>query len=283
MKKLLICTDLDRTLIPNGAQPESPGARKRFAKLVSRPEVTLAYVTGRHRSLVEEAIEVYQLPQPDYVIADVGSTVYQVNTENAWLNWPEWEQEISSAWHGRSHQDLKQLLIDLKPLRLQELSKQNRYKLSYYVPLHTNVESLTQEIHNRFKAEGIDASLIWSIDEPSSIGLLDVLPVNATKRHAIEFLMQKNQFSLDETIFSGDSGNDLPVAVSPIHAVLVANTSPDVKQAALAETKGDELSQALYIAKGGYLDMNGNYSAGILEGIVHFAPYTKAWIEEEAE
>ena len=56
-ERLLICTDLDRTLIPNGTQPESSGARDHFALLVGRPEVTLAYVSGRHRALVETAID----------------------------------------------------------------------------------------------------------------------------------------------------------------------------------------------------------------------------------
>lgn len=50
MNRLLICTDLDRTLIPNGPQPESPKARALFRRLVSREEVTLAYVSGRHRA-----------------------------------------------------------------------------------------------------------------------------------------------------------------------------------------------------------------------------------------
>ena len=49
-ERLLLCTDLDRTLIPNGPQPESPGARDRFAALAGSPHVVLAYVTGRHRA-----------------------------------------------------------------------------------------------------------------------------------------------------------------------------------------------------------------------------------------
>ena len=48
MNRLLLCTDLDRTLIPNGTQPESPRARELFKRLVSHEEVTLVYVTGRH-------------------------------------------------------------------------------------------------------------------------------------------------------------------------------------------------------------------------------------------
>ena len=44
---LLLCTDLDRTLIPNGPQPESAQAREHFARFAAHPQVTLAYVSGR--------------------------------------------------------------------------------------------------------------------------------------------------------------------------------------------------------------------------------------------
>ncbi|NNJ94540.1 MAG: haloacid dehalogenase, partial [Halobacteria archaeon] len=78
---LLICTDLDRTLIPNGPQSESPAARERFSELAARPEVTLAYVSGRHRALIERAIVNYRLPLPDFVIGDVGTTIYRVGPQ----------------------------------------------------------------------------------------------------------------------------------------------------------------------------------------------------------
>ncbi|HEY9701794.1 MAG TPA: HAD family hydrolase, partial [Allocoleopsis sp.] len=67
--KLLICTDLDRTLIPNGEQPESPNARQLFSQLVSNSWVSLAYVSGRDQELVQDAIAQYQLPTPNFVIA----------------------------------------------------------------------------------------------------------------------------------------------------------------------------------------------------------------------
>ena len=50
---LLICTDLDRTLIPNRIAPESPGAREYFRKLSNRDEITLVYISGRNKNLVE--------------------------------------------------------------------------------------------------------------------------------------------------------------------------------------------------------------------------------------
>ncbi|MGB5475109.1 MAG: HAD family hydrolase, partial [Gammaproteobacteria bacterium] len=83
-ERLLICTDLDRTLLPNGPQSESPQARERFAGLVANPQITLAYVSGRHRALVEQAIFNYRLPVPDFVVGDVGTTIYRVGTEQAW-------------------------------------------------------------------------------------------------------------------------------------------------------------------------------------------------------
>ena len=35
----------------------------------------------------------------------------------------------------------------------------------------------------------------------------------------------------------------------------------------------------LYLAHGGLAGMNGNYSAGILEGVAHFIPETRLWLE----
>jgi hypothetical protein len=37
----------------------------------------------------------------------------------------------------------------------------------------------------------------------------------------------------------------------------------------------------LYVAQGGYLGMNGNYSAGILEGLAHYWPEVDTWLREQ--
>ena len=34
---ILLCSDLDRTLLPNGSAPESPDARTRVRRLAERP------------------------------------------------------------------------------------------------------------------------------------------------------------------------------------------------------------------------------------------------------
>ncbi|MDH5736559.1 MAG: HAD-IIB family hydrolase, partial [Gammaproteobacteria bacterium] len=194
--RLLLCTDLDRTLLPNGPQPESPLARKRFSLLAARDEVTLVYVTGRHQALVQQAIRNYQLPQPDFVIADVGSTIYQLRGDN-WIHWQAWENEIASDWNNKTHDDLQLLLKQFSDLRVQEMSKQNTHKLSYYIPLYVDHSVLIEKIKHCFEQQNIHANLIWSVDEPANIGLLDILPASAGKRHAIEFLMQALDFDYD--------------------------------------------------------------------------------------
>ena len=269
--RLLLCTDLDRTLLPNGPQAESSGARDKFRQLSMQPGVCLVYVTGRDRWLVEDAIDEYQLPQPDYVIADVGSTIYEIQ-QHHWRHWDRWQQEISPDWAGRSHDEMHSLFSSSVLLKLQESTKQNTYKLSYYVPLEADHEALMTEMHSILVSNNIRANLIWSIDELTGTGLLDVLPASASKRHAIEFLMKQLGFDLSNTIFAGDSGNDLAVLTSPIRSVLVANASSDVRDEAKQLALNLGQIDALYFAHGDFLGMNGYYSAGILEGVAHYMP-----------
>ncbi|QPN60848.1 HAD hydrolase family protein [Synechococcus sp. CBW1002] len=277
--RLLLCTDLDRTLIPNGRQPESPAARSLFARLVQRPEVTLAYVSGRDAALVAEAIVDYALPSPDWVVADVGTTLLEV-APDGWRAHRGWHQSIGVDWAGRTAQDLHQLLADLSPLDLQEPAKQNTYKLSYYLHLDVDVPSLCAEIERRLELEQLRASLITSMDEQAEIGLLDVLPPAATKLHAVRFLMELLGFDSSETLFCGDSGNDLPVMTSDLPSVLVANADPAL-MAQLGCSAGERSPrETLYLAQGGFMGMNGNYAAGIVEGVLHFHPQLSGWLAE---
>lgn len=272
-ERLLLCTDMDRTLLPNGDAPETNHIRQYFTALCNLPEVILVYVTGRDKALVEDAITQYQLPQPDYVISDVGSKLYRVNMF-CWHEVPEWLTEMDQAWHGHTYKTIAPLLSQFDQLSLQEPSKQNDHKLSYYTPLNLDKTDLFTQIHTTLKQHQIDANLIWSVDEASQVGLLDILPPNATKRHAIEHLQTRLDFSLNEILFAGDSGNDLAVLASPIPSVLVHNASSEVRKEAIQlAAKADNTTQ-LYLAHETKSD-NGNYAAGILQGVWHFHPHLR--------
>lgn len=275
MTRLLLCSDLDRTLIPNGSQPESPQARALFAKLADNPGVTLAYVSGRHQVLIQQAIRDFELPTPDFAIADVGASIYQV-TGTVWRRWSAWDTHIAPAWAGASHNDLRGLLSGIAALTLQEPEKQAIHKLSYYAPIDTQTTDLLAQIEALFKPSGIQVHLIWSIDEATQQGLLDILPAPANKLHAIEFLMAAQGFACDQTVFAGDSGNDLDVLISDIPSVLVANADADIK-ARMANVSPAKL----YLANGEFLGMNGNYGAGILEGVAHFHPEMAVWLRQQ--
>ena len=271
-ERLLLCTDLDRTLLPNGPQPESSQARNQFAALAADPRLVLAYVTGRDRQLVREALALYQLPQPDFVIADVGTTIYRIEPDGNWTADEAWETKIGADWNGKANLDLQQLLAGIPDLRLQEERKQNRHKLSYYLALDANRGAVARKVMERLRAAAVRARVVWSIDEQANIGLFDILPESASKYHAVAMLQQLQGFTDSNTVFSGDSGNDMEVLTSSIPSVLVANSDPQVQQEALQLAASSGHSAQLYIARGGYNGMNGNYSAGILEGIAHYHP-----------
>ncbi len=259
-KRLLLCCDMDRTVIPNGDQPESGGSRELLTDFCSRPEVTFAYVTGRDRAMVKEAIASYALPAPDFAMTDVGTVLYRVQ-DGEWLESPEWMQHISVDWPGCVHEDVAHWLSDLPGLRLQEQEKQNNFKVSFYAENASPV--LRLDVEGRLQRHGLKANVVVSIDESSGTGFVDVLSARANKYHAVRFVQQMLGYDDQEVIFAGDSGNDLEVLVSPIPAILVGNATEAIRQEATQKSEAAQTRDRLYLAKA-------NYAGGVLEGLQHF-------------
>lgn len=237
-----------------------------FEQLVQKEQLILSYVTGRHRDSIEQAIAEYHLPLPNYVIADVGTTIYQIDS-NGWHRWESWSNHLKQEWASIDRCELIECLIRVPEVSLQETEKQTEFKLSFYVPMHCDPRPTSEDLESVLKRLRVRANLIWSVDEITNVRLLDVIPAVANKLHAIRYLMLKHNFSLPNTLFAGDSGNDIDVLESDIPSVLVANASSEMKSWA-SRLKSD----SLYVAKGGQLDLNGNYCAGIVEGIIHYWP-----------
>ncbi len=279
---LLLCCDLDRTLLPNGAQPESPLARVLLRRLAQASALTLVYVSGRHLALVEEAIAAYQLPEPDGVVADVGTSLYR-SRNGHWAMDPAWGERIGVDWNGREPRELAAWLEDLCPLRLQEEAKQGRYKLSYYLDGNIDPKPLLAEVARRLALRDVHANLIWSVDETCDQGLLDIVPKHAGKGYAVAFLCEEAGLTLQQCLFAGDSGNDLAVIEAGIPFVLVANATDEVRKLAVRAHDLSADQGGLYLARGGYLAMNGNYSAGVLEGVAHYHDDWARWLCATAE
>lgn len=282
---VLLCSDLDRTILPNGPWPESPGARAILRRLARRPELQLAYVSGRDLVLLRAAIAQYDIPLPAYAIGDVGTTIYRV-TDGNWQLLPALQEEIARDWRGKTGFDLAPLLAGVEGLRLQESEKQNTCKLSYYTPARfpagaAGREQLLARVRERLAPADIRACLIWSIDEEKDCGLLDLLPERAGKLPAIRFLMGHLGFTPTDTVFAGDSGNDLDVLGSELNAVLVANAPEEVRHQARELVRASGREETLYCATGNFRGLNGNYSAGVIEGLAHYQPRIITWLDSD--
>ena len=270
---------MDRTILPNGDQDESPQVRSVFSLLVDRPEIQLAYVSGRDKGLIQSAIAEYDLPLPDYAVGDVGTTIYEL-TGRSWNPWESWFEEIAKDWNGLAHEGLHSLLKGFDDLILQEQEKQNRFKLSYYTDEGIAGRRLADEMKQHLSGQGLNCRVIWSVDEQRRLGLVDVLPHRASKLHAICYLMDQKGYLKSQVVFCGDSGNDLNALTSDIRSVLVKNASKEVRRNALERVAKNGRSETLYVARGNFMGMNGNYTSGVLEGLAHFEPDVRPWIKE---
>jgi len=268
---LLLCTDLDRTLLPNGRAPESPGARDALAGLVERERIDLAYVSGRDLLLVLEAIESYGVPEPRWIVGDVGTSLHE-SAPGGWRSSGAWRERILADWRDASAGRLLALLGGIEGLTPQPPDRQGPAKVSFFTAPDANRSGIETGVERLLRGTQIRYRAVWSLDEVADRGLLDILPASASKLHAIEFLMEMQDRPRSRVLFAGDSGNDLEVLASDLPSVLVANARPEVRERAVALAAGRGHRDALFLARGGVLGMNGNYAAGILEGIAHYFP-----------
>ena len=65
---------------------------------------------------------------------------------------------------------------------------------------------------------------------------------------------------------------------SPIQSVLVANADESVRDSVIRQAQVNHQTDTLYLAQGNFMGMNGNYSAGILEGASHYMPQVLDWL-----
>lgn len=280
----LLCTDLDRTLLPNGDQRESPLARPILWQLMRTYTMLLAYVSGRDLSRVLQAIEDYDLPTPDVIVADVGTTVY-LRQEGEWTACKQWESAIAEDWRGLDTEAVKTRLLEIADLQHQEPDRQASFKRSYYLPENIDQEHLRESVEQRLHADGIRASLVFSDDPQRNVGLLDVLPARATKRDAVNYVKRLLKLDGEQVLYAGDSGNDVSAIAGPTPGVLVANADATTQSKVRRHVDVHGTQRSTCFARGGVPvelsePLNGNYAAGIVEGLIHFRPGYRTHLED---
>ncbi len=265
----LFATDLDRTLLPVGSQPYD-GSMSILNKILKENKMIVVFVSGRHLSLIKDAIKTYNTPSPDYIIGDVGTTLW-VRVSEEFVRDMSWDSYIKKNTKNWNVKLFKEKIKERNGLRLQEKSKQNIFKLSYYIDDIKNSEKIIKDFKNIISnlCGCEDATVVYSIDETLNQGLLDVLPKAATKQGAIEFLREKLDIKKNEIIYCGDSGNDILPLTQGYFSIMVRNTIPEVRNEVFNIAKEKGILNKIYIAEG-YGGLNGYYVSGIIEGMIKF-------------
>lgn len=266
----LLATDLDRTLLPNGLEPDD-NTLPLLSSFVERHQIVMAYVTARRvSSVLNSVMPRYQPPVAKFIIGAVGAELFVRDRDGTYREMTAWRtfiQANSPLWNPL---EVKESVAREFPLlELQPEKEQTDFKISYYLYDLSLFES-TQKVLTHFFQQQYDGSALvtCSIDLNAGLAYVDITPMVVTKIGALQFLMNAYEIGRDEVLFAGDSGNDLSVFLSSLDSVVVANAERAIKEQVQREKK----EGALFLAQG-VSGLNGNYSSGILEGLVQ-----KGWI-----
>jgi len=253
-----MATDMDRTLLPNGVQSPEEGALERFREWAGgRQSVDLAYVTGRHRALARSVMDEYRLPEPDWLVANVGTEIYPGGGATPLAAWQQRLQAGFDAGAVRSWAESR-----LPKARLQEAAKQSPLKVSFYTAGVRDPAGEQRRLQEGLRQDGLAARVVVSYDETEEVGLVDFLAPGSGKARAVAFLREHLGIGAEAALFAGDSGNDADALLSGVGGILVGNATEAVR-AQLREALADHPGARLYIAQR-------PYTAGILEGMAHY-------------
>lgn len=264
---MILATDIDRTLVPDGNAPYD-GSLPRLLQKVQENNIILVYVSGRNCALLKQALTEYSIPVPDYFIGSVGTEIYKKEGEDL-REYTLWQQELQRTNPDWDRNALISRIGEKDGLSLQEDAVQNEYKISFYVDMPDRQADYVKYVSDKLTSLHMKATILSSIDVERQKGLIDVVPENATKLGAMEFLRQELGVQKSDMIYAGDSGNDILVLASCYKGILVKNAPDNVKKEVMEKRSAGQCPNTIYIAEGKN-GFNGNYSSGILEGLEHF-------------
>jgi len=239
LDKMLI-TDIDDTLVGDDESLEE------FIEIMekNRNEVGFGVATGRSLELVDEILKEKNIPVPDVIISSVGTEIYYGPDMNNLSMDSGWRSHISYQWKPDR---IKEVLSDFDFLEPQDRDGERDFKISYN--MDSNDDHLAK-IHQRLTENKLRYQLIYSHD-----AYLDILPQRASKGRAIQYLGNKWDIKPENTLVSGDSGNDYEMLYGKRLAVVVGNHSPEIER-----LRGN---RRVYFA-------DSNYAAGIIEGVKYY-------------
>lgn len=232
--KHILATDLDGTLVgdPDGLQQLLEFYEEQVY------DVSLIYITGRYFDSALSLIKEENLPVPDILVTDVGSSIYIGNSFDKDL---EWQKRIKANWMPDK---IHAIAATVPGLTKQPMFLENR--CSYYVADEKPVE----EFRNKLASSGIPHKLIFSGGKD-----VDIVPEESGKGRALQYLLDKYKVEDAKLLVAGDSGNDLEMLTLGFPSVIVGNAQPELLES-------DEHPRIFRAKKG--------FAGGIHEAWTHF-------------
>ncbi len=258
-----LATDLDGTLIPLEGNPTHQADLQALASELTRHELGLLYLTGRHFSSVMDAINQYKLPLPQWLFCDVGTSLYKREPRNDRFSAvSEYTNDLTLRTSQINAADLRRHFETNDALRLQESEKQTTHKLSYYADQKLLPE-LSDRLAEQLVALDLPYSIVSSVDPFTGDGLIDFLPSGVAKGFALKWWLKHIGKDLSTVIFAGDSGNDVDAFATGVSSILVANASKETIAAAKAAHAIAGVEHRIYEA-------TQKATSGVLAGLRHY-------------
>ena len=267
----ILATDMDRTLLPNGHWPADEQAIELFNQLTREHDILVVYVTGRNQALTEAAVDDFGVRRPDILIGDVGTSIRKYE-DGGWRFDDGWTTHVRKASPRWDAEAIKARVAGIDGLRDQEAEHQNPFKQSYYAD-HARRDEILAAIAERVEGR-FDEVIVYSYDSMDDKGLVDFLPDSATKQTALEFVAEEYGCDKGEVVFCGDSGNDIFPLTAGFSGVLVRNADEQLVEN-VRQAMADNPALKVYFARGGFKDLNGYYTSGVLEGAAHYGLFDK--------
>ncbi|MFL1407399.1 glucosylglycerol-phosphate synthase [Marinobacter sp. M1N3S26] len=231
---MILATDLDGTFL--AGDPEN---RLKLYQLIStHPDLTLIYVTGRGLESVLPLLSDPTLPQPDYIICDVGCTVVEGETQQPII---EIQAEIEKRWPGEHV--VEDIMTAFEGLSRQEVPQERRCSFL------CEPDAVTDEV--RAAVEELSCDLLYSAGQ-----YLDVLPPGVNKGRTLRDLVEHLGADPENVLVAGDTLNDLSMYEQGFIGVCVGESEPALLDATESRAR-------VYHAT-----LSG--CGGILEAIGHF-------------
>lgn len=257
----ILATDLDGTLIPLPNHPANVDALQELASGLRGKEVALAYVTGRHIDSVEEAIREFDLPEPDWIVADVGTEIWRVTESHEGRRRTKLEAygvHMEAILGSYSCEELRGELDSIAGLTPQSVKHQKRFKLSYYADYYS-MSTIVPTVKSYVARAEAPYSVVDSCNHVTGEAYVDLLPRDVSKAYALRWWLEEEGFDVNRLVFAGDSGNDLAAFVAGYRSIVVANADRGVVKQAVDAHSEAGWKDRLYLS-------NAAGTSGLLEG-----------------